>query len=44
MGALVNFAVAFIVLKLTKPAPQEIQDLVTNFRTPHGEIAAAHDH
>lgn len=44
VGALVNFVVAFTVLKLTKPAPQEIQDLVTNFRTPHGEIAAAHDH
>ena len=44
VGAVVNFAVAFTVLKLTKPAPQEIQDLVTNFRTPHGEIAAAHDH
>ena len=44
VGALVNFGVAFIVLKLTEPAPQEIQDLVTNFRTPHGEIAAAHDH
>jgi cation/acetate symporter len=44
VGALVNFAVAFIVLKLTQPAPQHIQDMVTNFRTPHGEIAAAHDH
>ncbi|MDO6445318.1 sodium:solute symporter family protein [Colwellia sp. 1_MG-2023] len=44
VGAFVNFAVAFIVLKLTGPAPSHIQDLVTNFRTPHGEIAAAHDH
>lgn len=44
IGALVNFGVAFLVLKATGPAPQEIQDLVTNFRTPHGKIAAAHDH
>ncbi len=44
VGAFVNFAVAFIVLKLTGPAPSHIQDLVTNFRTPHGEIAEAHNH
>ncbi|OKY25090.1 sodium:solute symporter family protein [Thalassotalea sp. PP2-459] len=44
VGALVNFTVAFIVLKATGPAPQVIQDLVTNFRTPHGGISAAHDH
>ena len=44
VGAIVNFAVAFIVLKMTQPAPQEIRDLVDNFRSPHGEIAEAHDH
>ena len=44
VGAIVNFAVAFIVLKMTQPAPQEIRDLVDNFRSPHGEIAASHDH
>jgi len=44
VGALVNFGVAFIVLKATAPAPQYIQDMVENFRHPHGEIAAAHDH
>ena len=44
VGAFVNFAVAFIVLKFTGPAPSHIQDLVTNFRTPHGEVAVAHDH
>ncbi|MDO6426022.1 sodium:solute symporter family protein [Thalassotalea sp. 1_MG-2023] len=44
VGALINFTVAFVILKLSAPAPQEIQDLVTNFRTPHGEVAAAHDH
>ncbi|MBE1286897.1 MAG: cation acetate symporter [Alteromonadaceae bacterium] len=44
VGAIVNFAVAFIVLKATAPAPKEIADMVDNFRSPHGEIAAAHDH
>lgn len=44
VGAIVNFAVAFIVLKMTQPAPQEIRDLVDNFRSPHGEVASAHDH
>ncbi len=44
VGAIVNFAVAFIVLKSTAPAPKEIADMVDNFRSPHGEIAAAHDH
>ena len=44
VGAIVNFAVAFLVLKATAPAPKEIADMVDNFRSPHGEIAAAHDH
>jgi len=44
VGALVNFGVAFLVLKLTEEAPQEIQEMVDNFRSPHGEIAEAHDH
>ncbi|MGB3725378.1 MAG: sodium:solute symporter family protein [Glaciecola sp.] len=44
VGALVNFGVAYVVLKMGKPAPQEIRDMVDNFRSPHGEIAAAHDH
>lgn len=44
VGALVNFAVAFAVCKATGPAPAEIQQLVENFRTPHGKIAEAHDH
>ncbi len=44
VGAIVNFAVAFAVLKLTDPAPAEIQDMVENFRSPHGEIGSAHDH
>jgi cation/acetate symporter len=44
VGAFVNFAVAFIVLRSTGPAPAHIQELVTNFRTPHGGVSAAHDH
>ena len=43
VGALVNFAVAFTVLKLTGPAPAHIQEMVENFRIPHG-AGAAHDH
>jgi cation/acetate symporter len=44
VGAVVNFAVAFAVLKVTGPAPAHIQQMVENFRTPHGGVAAAHDH
>ena len=44
VGALVNFTVAFIVLKVTGPSPSHIQTLVDNFRTPHGSITAAHEH
>ncbi|WP_286264117.1 sodium:solute symporter family protein [Thalassotalea atypica] len=44
VGALVNFAVAFTVLKVTGPAPAHIQEMVDNFRTPHGGVSAAHDH
>ncbi|MGB1263753.1 MAG: sodium:solute symporter family protein [Cognaticolwellia sp.] len=44
VGALVNFIVAFAVLKVTGPAPAHIQQMVDNFRTPHGGISAAHDH
>ena len=43
VGAIVNFAVAFIMLKFTGPAPQEIQDMVDNFRVPHG-AGQAHAH
>ncbi len=43
VGALVNFAVAFAVCKVTGPAPQHIQEMVENFRIPHG-VGAAHDH
>ena len=43
VGALVNFAVAFAVGKVTGPAPEHIQQLVENFRIPKG-VGAAHDH
>ncbi|MFT5850323.1 MAG: cation/acetate symporter [Colwellia sp.] len=44
VGAAVNFAVAFAVLRVTGPAPAHIQEMVENFRTPHGGVSAAHDH
>jgi len=43
VGALVNFAVAFAVLRVTGPAPAYIQELVDNMRIPTG-ANAAHDH
>jgi len=43
VGALVNFAVAFAMLKVTGPAPAHIQEMVENMRVP-GTVSAAHDH
>jgi len=43
VGAIVNFAVAFAVLKFTGPAPAHIQAMVENMRVP-GNVSAAHDH
>jgi cation/acetate symporter len=43
VGAVINFSVAFVVCKITGPAPAEIQQLVENFRTPKG-AGAAHSH
>jgi len=43
VGAVVNFGTAFIVNIFTGDAPQEIQDLVENFRSP-GPAGAAHNH
>ncbi len=43
VGALVNFGVAFVVLKFTGPAPAHIQDMVEHMRIP-GTVSAAHDH
>ncbi|MFC4700380.1 sodium:solute symporter family protein [Glaciecola siphonariae] len=43
IGMLVNFLVAFVVFKLTKESPQEIQDLVESIRFPKGAgEASAH--
>jgi cation/acetate symporter len=43
VGALVNFTIAFVVLKLTAPAPDHIQTMVQNMREP-GDVTAACDH
>ncbi len=43
VGAVVNFTVAFIVTKVSGDAPEHIQHLVENFRTPKG-AGAAHQH
>ncbi|MEH6442418.1 MAG: sodium:solute symporter family protein [Oceanospirillaceae bacterium] len=44
VGAVVNFAVAFAVCRVTGPAPIEIQKMVDNFRTPAGGVNVAQDH
>ncbi|GAW35267.1 cation/acetate symporter ActP [Roseovarius sp. A-2] len=44
VGAVINFAVAFTVSKMTAPIPQEIEDLVESVRVPKGAAAAAADH
>src|SRR6056297_3271446 len=44
VGAMINFAVAFTVSKMTAPIPQEIDDLVESVRVPKGAAAAAADH
>ncbi|MBN7771661.1 cation acetate symporter [Marinobacter daepoensis] len=43
VGALVNFAVAFMVSKATAEPPVEIQELVESVRYPRG-AGSAHDH
>src|SRR5690554_504678 len=43
VGALVNFAVAFAVSKVTAEPPVEIQELVESVRYPRG-AGSAHDH
>lgn len=43
VGALINFAVAFAVSRVTAPPPQEVQDLVESVRYPKGAGAAV-DH
>lgn len=42
VGALVNFAVAFVVLNMTAPAPKHIQTMVENMRAPGGAVPVLH--
>jgi len=44
VGAIINFAVAFIVSRSTDPIPEEINELVESVRVPKGAAAAAADH
>src|SRR5690606_24416331 len=44
IGALVNFAVAFIVDKVTKEPPEHIQALVESVRIPRGSKAVEGSH
>lgn len=43
IGAVVNFAVAFAVSRMTQEPPQEVQELVEHIRVPTG-VSEAHDH
>jgi cation/acetate symporter len=43
IGALINFAVAYVVSNATEEPPQEIQELVESLRVPSGAGAAV-DH
>lgn len=43
VGAMLNFAVAYIVSKMTADTPQEIKDLVESVRVPRG-AGVASDH
>jgi cation/acetate symporter len=40
VGAILNFAVAYVVSMATEAPPKEIQDLVESVRTPKGAGAA----
>ncbi|MCB1395983.1 MAG: VC_2705 family sodium/solute symporter, partial [Rhodobacteraceae bacterium] len=40
VAAVLNFIVAYVVLAMTKPAPQHIQDLVESIRIPRGAGSA----
>jgi len=42
VGAVLNFAAAYLVLAVTKPAPERIQELVESIRVPRGAGSAAH--
>ena len=42
LGMLLNFVVSFVVMKLTPPPPQHVQELVEDIRYPRGAGAATH--
>jgi cation/acetate symporter len=42
MGMLINFAVSFVVMRLTPAPPQHVQELVEDIRYPRGAGAATH--
>ncbi len=44
IGAVINFAVAYVVAGMTKEPPQEIKDLVESVRVPRGAAAAQAGH
>jgi cation/acetate symporter len=44
VGAVVNFAVAYGVSKVTAPPPDHIQHLVEDIRVPHGAGEAQAHH
>ncbi|MEX1168358.1 MAG: VC_2705 family sodium/solute symporter, partial [Hydrogenophaga sp.] len=44
VGAITNFVVAYLVNKMTAPAPKHIQELVESVRIPKGAGAAAAGH
>ncbi|MDP3924926.1 MAG: sodium:solute symporter family protein [Hydrogenophaga sp.] len=44
VGAMVNFAVAYVVSKMGKPVPKHIQELVESVRVPKGAGSAAAGH
>ena len=43
IGMMINFAVAAVVMKMTKPTPIEIQEMVEGIRNPKGS-SEAHAH
>ena len=44
VGAMLNFAAAYIVSKITPPPPEHIQHLVEDIRVPMGAAKTARDH
>jgi cation/acetate symporter len=44
IGAMINFAVAYVVSHATQPPPEHIQHLVEDIRVPRGAGTAAADH